>query len=261
METLTILFKAVIVGALTGFAIGAGAARMFHTPKVQGLGSFRTLGELNSCAGDSISHFTFGLGFFFKAWASAVGVGAITSETDHRVLPHWTAAVALRGKKNPEETLHDPKKMGIIGAFVGAITVGFLCTTASAIPESLQVVAMKVLGPAANLLIVYVMPAIFWLAALDAGKRTGFWGTLFGGTAQLIMGNAVPGVVLGILLGKGVDDLGWTRAPKAILTTIIILFTLSAFFRGSDLTLLTQMNMDHPEWLINLHKMVGQEVK
>ena len=57
------------------------------------------------------------------------------------------------------------------------------------------------LVPAATILINTVMPVLFWLAALD-GKRTGFWGTLFGGLSQLVMGNAVPGVVLGILIGK-----------------------------------------------------------
>lgn len=45
------------------FGLGAGAARMFHAPTVQGMGAFRTLGELNSCEGDPASHFSFGLGF------------------------------------------------------------------------------------------------------------------------------------------------------------------------------------------------------
>ncbi|TOO83584.1 hypothetical protein CGH27_27800, partial [Vibrio parahaemolyticus] len=67
----------------------------------------------------------------------------------------------------------------------------------------------NVLVPAANLLVNTVMPVIFWLAAMDAGRRSGFWATLFGGCAQLIMGNAIPGLVLGILIGKGVDDNGW----------------------------------------------------
>lgn len=98
--------------------------------------------------------------------------------------------------------------MGIVGVFVGMATVAFLNSTAAAIPESLQVTAVAVLVPAATILINTVMPVLFWLAALDAGKRTGFWGTLFGGLSQLVMGNAVPGVVLGILIGKGVDDLG-----------------------------------------------------
>ena len=80
------------------------------------------------------------------------------------------------------------------------------------------------LVPAATILINTVMPVLFWLAALDAGKRTGFWGTLFGGLSQLVMGNAVPGVVLGILIGKGVDDLGWTRMTRGMLGAIIIYF-------------------------------------
>ena len=46
---LIILFKSLIIGGLVGVGVGAGAARMFHAPTVQGMGAFRTLGELNSC--------------------------------------------------------------------------------------------------------------------------------------------------------------------------------------------------------------------
>lgn len=60
---LIILIKSLIIGALVGVGVGAGAARMFHAPTTQGMGAFRTLGELNSCEGDPASHFSFGLGF------------------------------------------------------------------------------------------------------------------------------------------------------------------------------------------------------
>ena len=33
-----------------------------------------------------------------------------------------------------------------------------------------------------------VMPIVFWLAALDAGKLTGVWATVLGGLAHMIMG-------------------------------------------------------------------------
>lgn len=59
---LIILIKSLIIGALVGVGVGAGAARMFHAPTTQGMGAFRTLGELNSCEGDPASHFSFGLG-------------------------------------------------------------------------------------------------------------------------------------------------------------------------------------------------------
>lgn len=261
MEVLEILIKSVIIGALVGFGVGAGAARMFHTPKVQGMGAFRTLGELNACAGDAISHFSFGLGFFFNAWASSVGAGAFTQDVDHRIIPNWAAAVLMRKGKRPEETLHDPKKMAIIGAIVGLIVVGFLNTTASAIPESMQAIAVKVLVPAANLLINPIMPVIFWLAALDAGKRSGMWGTIFGGAAHLIMGNAVPGVVLGILIGKGVDDSGWNKVTTTLLVSVIVLFILSGFFRGFDINMIKSFNLDAPNWLVDIHKLLGLEVK
>jgi uncharacterized protein (TIGR03580 family) len=261
MEVLEVAIKSIIIGALVGFGVGAGAARMFNAPKVQGMGAFRTLGELNACAGDAASHFSFGLGFFFNAWASAVGAGAFTQDVDHRIIPNWAAAVLIRKGKRPEDTLHNPKKMAIAGTIIGIIVVAFLNLTASAIPESLQAIAVKVLVPAANLLINPVMPVIFWLAALDAGKRSGMWGTIFGGAAHLIMGNAVPGVVLGILIGKGVDDSGWNKVTKTLFTSVILLFVLSAFFRGFDIRLLESMYLNTPEWLLDLHKLLGLEVK
>lgn len=250
---LIILLKSLIIGGLTGFGVGAGAARMFHAPKVQGMGAFRTLGELNACQGDSVSHFTFGLGFFFNAWASTIGAGAFTQDVDHRIIPNWAAAVLMVKGDKPEDTLHNPKKMAIVGAVIGMIVVAFLNSTAAAIPESMQTVAVKVLIPSANLLINPIMPVIFWLAAIDAGKRTGFWGTIFGGFAQIIMGNAVPGVVLGILLGKGIDDSGWNKITKTLLIAVIVLFAMSAFFRGTDLKLIQEMGLGAPAWLKNIH--------
>lgn len=253
MEFVIILFKSLLIGGLLGFATGVGAARMYHAPSSQGLGAFRTLGELNACEGDAASHFSFGLGFFFNAWASTVGAGAFTQDITHRVIPNWAVATLLTRNKKVEETMHHPRKMGISGAIIGMALVSFLNTTAAAIPEALQVTAVEVLVPAATLLINIVMPVLFWLAAMDAGKRTGFWGTLFGGLAQMIMGNAVPGVVLGILVGKGVDDQGWTRTTKIIFAASILLFVFSGFFRGFDLQMLESFNLPVPNWLQNLH--------
>lgn len=253
MHMTIILVQSIIIGALVGFATGVGAARMFNAPKVQALGAFRTLGEMNACEGDPVSHFSFGLGFFFNAWASTVGAGAFTQDVTHRVIPNWAAAALLVKNKNVEETVHNPKKMGIAGLIIGVLVVTFLNVTSSAIPESLQVTAVKVLVPAANTLINIVMPVLFWLAAIDAGRRSGLFGTVFGGLAGLIMGNAVPGVVLGILLGKGVDELGWRRITKIMLVAIILLFVLSGFFRGFDISTLKSFNLNTPSWLNDLH--------
>ncbi|WP_244077420.1 DUF4311 domain-containing protein, partial [Aeromonas caviae] len=115
---LIILMKSLIIGGLVGVGVGAGAARMFHAPTVQGMGAFRTLGELNSCEGDPASHFSFGLGFFFNAWASTVAAGAFTQDVDHRILPNWGAAALMIKNRDLATTLHDPKKMvlrGILG--------------------------------------------------------------------------------------------------------------------------------------------------
>ena len=95
MEFVIILLKSLLIGGLLGFAAGAGAARMFHAPQTQGLGAFRTLGEMNAAQGDPASHFSFGLGFFFNAWASDVGAGAFTKDVTHRNVPNWAAAIIL----------------------------------------------------------------------------------------------------------------------------------------------------------------------
>ena len=200
-----VLIKSLIIGALGGAAVAAGAARMFHAPEIQAMGAFRTLGELNACKGDPVSHFSFGLGFFFNAAGSVIGAGALSQDVFHRIVPNWAAAALLVKNKKVEETLYDPARMGVMGAIIGAVVVAALNLLANAIPESLAVIASGILSPAANLMINTVMPIIFWLAALDAGKITGIWGTVLGGLAYLIMGNAVPGCVLGIIVGQSVE--------------------------------------------------------
>lgn len=229
---LVILIKSLIIGAIGGFAIAAGAARMFHAPEVQSMGAFRTLGEINACKGDAVTHFSFGLGFLFNAAASVVAAGALTQDVFHRIIPNWAAGTLLMKDKRVENTLHDPAKMGVAGAVVGAIVVAFLNTIASIIPESTSIIAKNILSPAAGLMINPVMPIIFWLAALDAGKITGIWGTVLGGLAQMVMGNAVPGIVLGILIGQSTEENGYSKATKTMIALVVILFIVIAYFRG-----------------------------
>ncbi|WP_326687466.1 MULTISPECIES: DUF4311 domain-containing protein [unclassified Streptomyces] len=256
-ETVTILLESIVIGALIGFGASAGVARMFHAPKVQGMGAFRTLGELNACENDPIAHFSFGFGFFFNAWASTVGAGALTGDVDHRIVPHWAAALSMAKNRNLAETLHNPRRMAFCGAGVGIVLISVLNTTAASIPHSLQKVAADVLGPASEWLINPVMPIIFWMAAVDAGRRTGGWGTVLGGLAHVVMGNAVPGIVLGIVVGKGLDDLGWTRLTRTLVGAVTALFVVSAFLRGVDLQLLEQMKVHAPHWLSQFHETTG----
>ena len=122
--------------------------------------------------------------------------------------------------------------MGVVGAVTGAVTVALLNLIANAIPESLSIIASGILTPAANLMINTVMPIIFWLAALDAGKTTGIWGTILGGLGYLIMGNAVPGCVLGIIIGQSVKDNGYNKTVKIMLAVITALFIVIGIGRG-----------------------------
>ncbi len=230
---LQLIIYSAIIGIIGGGCIAAGAARMFHAPEVQSMGAFRTLGELNACNGDPIAHFSFGLGFFFSAAASAVAAGSLTQDVMHRIVPNWSAAALLVKNNKVEETVQNPRKMMMAGSVVGALVVIFLNTMASIIPEKLSLIASEVLGPATTWLINPVMPAIFWLAAMDAGKTTGMWGTVLGGVSALITGNATPGVVLGILIGKSAEENGYkSKVVQILIAIVVILFVAIAYFRG-----------------------------
>lgn len=229
---LLIIIKSLIIGFIGGAALTAGAARMFHTPNSQSMGAFRTLGELNACQGDTMAHFSFGLGFLFNSAAAVVASGALTQDVFHRVVPNFAAATLLVKNKKVEETLYDPLKMGVVGGVIGAIVVAFLNTVAFLIPASLSNIAREILSPAAAMMINPVMPIVFWLAALDAGKLTGVWATVLGGLAHMIMGNAVPGIVLGILIGQTIDESGYNKSVRIMITIVVILFVVIAYFRG-----------------------------
>lgn len=228
-----IIIYSLIIGAVGGGCIAAGAARMFHAPEIQSMGAFRTLGEMNACSGDPIAHFSFGLGFFFSSAAAAMGSGALSQDVLHRIIPNWGASLLLLQNKKPEETLHNPRKMMVAGAVVGAVVVAFLNTAAKLIPEKLALIAENILTPATGWLLNPVMPAIFWLAAIDAGKYTGMWGTLLGGVSALISGNAVPGIVLGILIGKSAEENGYkSKVVKVLIAIVVVMFIAIAYFRG-----------------------------
>ena len=74
-----------------------------------------------------------------------------------------------------------------------------------------------------------------------------------GGLSHLVMGNAVPGIVLGILIGKGVDESGWNKITKVLVVAVILLFVLSGFFREFDLKILTEFYVPIPEGLKEFH--------
>ena len=229
---LSLVIKSIIVGALAGAGIAGGAARMFRAPEIQGMGAFRTLGEMNACKGDPISHFTFGLGFVFSSAASVVGTGSLSSDVLHRIVPNWSSSVVL-AKAKDKSPMTKPFDMAIAGALVGAIVVTFLNTLANTIPEGMSVIAKEVVEPAAGLIIMPILPVAFWLAALDAGKWQGIFASVFGGLAQYIMGNATPGCILGILLGQSVEDSGLrSRGSIIFITFISVMFLAIAYFRG-----------------------------
>ncbi|MBR6724606.1 MAG: DUF4311 domain-containing protein, partial [Erysipelotrichaceae bacterium] len=158
--------------------------------------------------------------------------GGVTQDITHRIIPNWTAGLLLLKNKKVEETLYDPAKMMVVGTLVGTVVYTSLNLLASLVPEKLSTIAAGVLTPAANNMVNLVMPILFWLGALDAGKVTGIWGTILGGLTQLIMGNAVPGLVLGIIIGKSIEDSGFTKVVKVMIAVVVVLLAVIGQARG-----------------------------
>lgn len=231
-----IIIQSIIVGALIGAAISAGAARMFRAPEIQGMGAFRTLGEMNACNGDSISHFSFGLGFFITSAASAIGTGSLTQDVLHRVIPNWSAAVInLNKKNNYKERTFD---MMIVGAIIGAAVFTFLNTASSMVPVNVAQMAKDILTPAATNMINFVMPLLFLWAAVDAGEKTGIWAIIFGGLMAMISGNALPGIIFGILTGTLVQEKGYKHKSTIMMfVVVLVMICLIAYFREFHLKL------------------------
>ena len=228
-----LIIKSILVGALAGAGAGGGAARMYGAPDIQGMGSFRGLGELNACNGDPISHFSFGLGFFFSSAGSVVGTGSLSSDVLHRIVPQWAAGLSSLTSKD-REAIKDPFKMAVAGGIVGAVVVTILNVFANIIPTTMSTIANNVVSPAADLILDPVLPVAFWLAALSAGVNHATFATIFGVLGQSIMGNATPGLVLGILIGQSVEDTGLkSKRTIAMLTFVIVMFLLIGFFRGT----------------------------
>lgn len=227
-----LILKSAIVGGLAGAGAAGGAARMFHAPAIQGMGAFRTLGEMNACNGDPVAHFSYGLGFFFSSAGSVVGTGSLSSDVLHRIIPQWSAgaAIAVTGDKQGAE---DPSAMMWCGAAIGAVLVVFLNTVASLIPSTMSLIASNVVSPAADLILSPILPVAFWISALSAGKAQGACATIFGVLAQYIMGNATPGTVLGILVGQSIADSGYKSKRSIAMTLfVVVMFLLIAYFRN-----------------------------
>lgn len=232
-----LIIKSLIVGILVGGAISAGAVRMFKAPEVMGMGAFRTLGEMNASDGDSISHFSFGLGFFITSAASAVGTGSLTQDVLHRVIPNFAAGVvSLGGKRDYKESI---VPMTIWGGIIGAVIYILLNTSAAIVPEPLAEMSSSILAPAAQSLIDLVMPLLFLWAAMDAGKTIGLWSIVLGGAMAMIAGNALPGIIFGILVGTLAQEQGYkNKSTINMIVIVLVMIALIAYFREFHLQIL-----------------------
>lgn len=229
---IVVLIESVILGALVGIAVGAGAARMFHAPEVQAAGAFRTLGEMNACNGDPISHLSFGFSFFVNTMVNNMATGCMTQDFLHRVIPNFAAGLLTIRNKDLKQTIQDPLKMGIAGGIAGIILYTIINTSVSFIPTEVSTTLTTVITPAiTNLLI--VMDVLYILAALDNGKYTGSWGLILGAISYLVVGSATPGAILGILTGKTIELNGVKSKVSIIfIVLMVVIWALIAYFRG-----------------------------
>ena len=243
MSVFEIILKSAIVGSIGGAAIAAGAARMFYAPKLQSMGAFRTLGEMNACNGDPISHLSFGAGFYITSAAAVVGTGALTQDVLHRVIPNWAAGiVGIISKDKSKRPYENVSLMMIVGAIVGAIVFISLNTVSSLMPVQLSTMARSILTPAANNMITIVMPLLFLWAALDDGKITGSWALAIGGLMHMISGNALPGIILGILIGNNAQEKGHgAKSTRVLIMIVFALIIAIAYFRGFHTKLIEQL--------------------
>ena len=61
----------------------------------------------------------------------------------------------------------------------------------------------------------------------------GMWATVLGGISALVTGNALPGLVLGILVGKSAEEHGYkSNVVRLLIAIVIIMFVAIAYFRG-----------------------------
>ena len=60
-------------------------------------------------------------------------------------------------------------------------------------------------------------------------------------------------LVLGILIGKGVEESGWNHVTKVMMVAIVLLFVLSGFFRGFDMKMIESFHLTVPNWLDMIH--------
>lgn len=229
---LVIILKSLIVGAVAGFGVGAGAARMFFAPKVQAAGAFRTLGEMNACLGDAVAHFSFGLSFYLNCAVQGLATGCFEQDFLHRVVPNMAAGVLTLKNKNYEETVYDPAKMAIVGAVVSAVMYTLLNCSVSFVPETVSQSMNVVFTSAINNMLI-VMQVLYLIAALDNGKVTGCWGIVLGAVSYLVTGNATPGLILGILTGKTIELNGVkSKISIVFIVLMIVVWTAVAYFRG-----------------------------
>lgn len=232
MGVIGVLLKSALIGVLTGFPVGVGVARMYFIPKVQAMGAFRTLGELNAAQGDAVSHISFGLSWFFNSLGTSAASGTLNQDVLHRVIPNLSAGILFMKEKDPEKTIQDPVKMGIVGAIVGAVVFMLLNAAPALVPVRVTSVLSTILNGSVNNFMI-VMQVLYLIAALDSGPITGAWGIILGALAFLITGNATPGLILGILTGETIKNNGVKNKMSIIfIVLMVVIWTLVAYFRG-----------------------------
>ena len=227
-----LLIQSLIVGGLCGVATGALAARMFYAPEIMAAGAWRTLGELNACYGDPVSHFSFGFSWLLSSWTGNLAYGGMGQDFLHRTVPNFGAAILLLKDRDTEKAIKDPFKMGIVCGIVGALVYTLMNMSGELILSFVTENMLKALTPAADYMMI-IMQILYLIACLDNGKYTAICGLIMGGFAYLITGNACSGLILGILTGKTIEQNGLKNKVSIIFIVLMaVVWVTIAYFRG-----------------------------
>ncbi|MGL4818746.1 MAG: DUF4311 domain-containing protein, partial [Bacilli bacterium] len=129
-----VILKFVVVGLITGFAVGVGTARTFRLGQSFGLGAFRTYGELSSCNNDSEKLIAFGKKHSAESILATLTVGMFTQDVLLRLIPSFALGLGARANSDTENAGLSPLRLGLWGALVGGVLLGTLACLQSLIP-------------------------------------------------------------------------------------------------------------------------------
>ncbi|MGL4818795.1 MAG: DUF4311 domain-containing protein, partial [Bacilli bacterium] len=136
-------------------------------------------------------------------------------------IPSFTIGLGARANGETENAELSPLRLGVGGALVGGVLLGTLACLQSLIPLDASNGALTIFSKTALIFVQIVLPLVFWMKAVDAGGQTPVVATVLGGFSQLYLANALPGIIVGIVLAKGYEEMGWQRVSVGMALLVV----------------------------------------